>query len=193
MAILAPAVGRSWLRKAAGILAGAYFLAAALEAHPEPVVTEHQVKAIFLFNFAKYVDWPAEAFATETAPIIIGVLREGDFKNDLQRAVEGKSVNGRTITIKHVEADDEIKSCHILFISAADNARAEEILAKTKALPILTVGENEKFMAKGGIINFTMKAGNVRLEIELNAARQSKLQISSKLLSVADVVRGKGR
>jgi len=180
-------------RKAAIWLAGCCFLLAALDAHAGPSVTEYQVKAVFLLNFAKYVDWPAEAFATATTPIVIGVLGEDNFKGDLEGAVKGRSIGGRTIVTRHVTADDEVDSCHILFISSSERLRLGEILGKTKTLPILTVGECDQFTEKGGIINFTLKEGKVRLEIELNAARQSRLRISSRLLSVADVVIGKAK
>jgi len=156
-----------------------------------PAFTEYQVKALFLFNFAKYVDWPAEAFLSKNAPIVIGVLGKDNFKEDLQRAVESKSITGRTIIIKYVTADAELSGCHILFISASEKSRLEEILVKTGTLPILTVGEQEQFLEKNGIINFRLKKENIRLEINLAAARKANVQISSKLLAVADVVMGK--
>jgi hypothetical protein len=153
--------------------------------------TEYHVKALFLFNFAKYVDWPAETFPTATTPIVIGVLGQDNFKDDLQHAVEGKSINGRAIIIRRVATDAEMAGCQILFISASENAGLDEILAQTRVLPILTVGEQEQFLTKGGIINFTLKEEKVRLEINLDAARQAKVRISSKLLAVADMVKGK--
>lgn len=157
----------------------------------EAAFTEYQVKALFLFNFVKYVDWPAETFPTTNAPITIGVLGKDNFGTDLQHAVEGKSINGRAILIQHVTTDTKMAGCQILFISASEKADLDEILAKTGALPILTVGEQEQFLAKGGIINFTLKDEQVRLEINLDAARLAKVRISSKLLAVADVVTGK--
>jgi len=153
--------------------------------------TEYQVKALFLLNFAKYVDWPEEAFAGANTPITIGVVGENHFGDNLKKAVEGKIVNGRAIVVQAVEKDDELCKCHVLFISASEKKRLGEILGKVKTLPVLTVGESEQFTQQGGIINFVKKDGKVRLEIDLNAARQAKLQISSKLLSVADTVRGK--
>jgi len=156
-----------------------------------PSFSEYQVKALFLFNFAKYVDWPAETFPATNSPITIGVLGQDNFKDSLKHVVEDKNVNGRAIVIKRVSADADLGGCNILFISSSEKSRLEEILAKTGALPILTVGEHEQFLQKGGVINFTLKDGKVRLEINLVAARKTKIQISSKLLSVADVVKGK--
>lgn len=153
--------------------------------------TEYQVKALYLLNFTKYVEWPAEAFPTADSPITIGVLGEDHFGDDLKKTVEGKTVNGRAIVIQAVEKCSELGKCQVLFISGSEKKRLGEILGKVKTLPILTVGESEQFTQQGGIINFVKKDGKVRLEIDLNAARQAKLQVSSKLLSVADTVRGK--
>jgi len=170
--------------------AGLLFSAGSPAAADVPATTEAQVKAVFLFNFAKYVDWPASAFANAKAPITIGVLGTDPFGDKLQHVVEGKSVNGRPIIIKHLSADSDLNGCNILFISHSEAPRMAGILDRAGALPILTVGEDEQF-ARGGIINFVLKNGTVRLEIDLEPARKAGLKISSKLLAVADVVKGK--
>ena len=184
---------RMILVKAAAILALIGFLPCDYQARAAdgPTITEYHLKALFLFNFIKYVDWPAESFSTTSSPIVIGVLGRDNFQDDLPRVIEGKTVKGRTIIIRHITSDDEIAGCHILFISSSENLRSGETLRKTATMPVLTVGEQEQFLQKGGIINFTLKEGKVRLEISLDAARLAKLQVSSKLLSVADIVRGK--
>lgn len=156
----------------------------------EVSLTKYQVEAVFLFNFAKYVDWPAAAFPNAAAPIIIGVVGTDLFGDNLQHNVEGKTINGRALVIKHLGADSDVSGCQILFISHSEASRTADILAKASALPILTVGEDEPFARNGGIINFVLKTGRVRLEIDLAAARQAGLRISSKLLAVADVVKG---
>lgn len=157
----------------------------------ETSLTEYQVKALFLLNFTKYVDWPVGAFADGAAPITIGLCGENKFGDDLQKALAGKTVSGRAIVIRQIEKPEDFSRCHILFLSASEKKRAAEILAQLKDLPVLTVGEFEQFTDDGGVINFTKKEGNVRLEINLPAAQRAHLQISSKLLSVADVVKGK--
>lgn len=151
-------------------------------------MNEYQVKAQFLLNFVKYIDWPENASAGASSPIVIGIMGKDNLNNDLQRVAEGKSINGRTIIIKSVADGDALGGCAILFISASEDSQLDAILGKTSAQPILTVGEDRSFLQKGGIINFALKDGKIRLEINLRAARQAKLQISSKLLSVADVV-----
>jgi hypothetical protein len=152
---------------------------------------EYQVKALFLLNFTKYVNWPPTAFAGTTSPIIIGICGESKLSEALKNVVTGKTIGDRTIAIRQIEGAGDFSHCHILFIGDSAASRMHEILEKTGAVPILTVGEDDAFGRNGGIINFVLKNGNVRLEINLAAARNAGLTISSRLLAVADVVKGK--
>jgi hypothetical protein len=157
----------------------------------EPLITEYQVKALFLLNFVKYVDWPSSAFAQAETPMIIGVFGTGEIEGDLSKSVKNKSINGREIVMRRIGKAEDFDRCHILFISHSEKRHLGEIFNKIKTLPVLTVGESEQFIEKGGIINFVKKEGKVRLEINADSALHSGLQISSKLLNVADVVKGK--
>jgi len=161
------------------------FLWGSLTAHAQISMSEYQVKALFLCNFVKYVDWPGGA----TGPIVIGILGQDNFNDSLTDAVAGKNINGRAIVIKHLSEDDDLSGCTILFVSSSENSQLSEILGKTGSLPILTVGESDSFLQNGGIINFLLKEGKIHLTINLKAAQKVNLQISSKLLSVADVVK----
>jgi hypothetical protein len=167
------------------------FLGAPSSFAQEPVFTEYQVKALFLLNFAKYVEWPADAFADATVPITIGVVGEDRFDGKLKKAVTGKTVGGRAIVVRKVDSDDDLSKCHILYISTPEGKQLAAVLGKVKSRPILTVGESERFTQEGGVISFVKKDEKIRLEVDLTAARAARLQLSSKLLSVADVVRGK--
>ena len=182
-------VGATRLLSAA-VLVLVFFCSEILLSADIPIASEAQVKAAFLFNFAKYVDWPASAFPDAKAPITIAVMGTDRFGEDLKHDVEGKTINGRSFVIKHIDSSSEMSHCHILFISASEAARTDEILGKASVLPILTVGENEMFARNGGIINFVLKNGNVRFAIDLAAARKAGLSISSRLLMVADTVKG---
>jgi len=157
----------------------------------ETSLSEYQVKALFLVNFAKYVEWPATVFPGTNTPLIIGVTGENNFGSHLEKTIEGKTASGHPIHIIAVEKDEDFARCHILFVSASEKKHLGEILGKVKLLPVLTVGETDQFIAQGGVINFTKKEGKVRLQVDLEAARKAKLQLSSKLLSVADSVTGK--
>ena len=154
-------------------------------------LSEYQVKAAFLYNFAKFVEWPCKVFSDSSAPIIIGILGEDPFGNDLEQTIKGKTVKGREITIKRSKQIGKLGSCHILFISMSEKGNLKRVLNNFKKSSILTVSEIENFTQYGGIIGFVMKQHNIRFEINMDAAERSGLQISSKLLKVAKVVKDK--
>lgn len=154
-------------------------------------ITESQVKALCLFNFAKYVTWPTEAFCETNAPLRIGVIAQSKLAADLAGAARGKSINGHPVEVLEPQTEAEWAQCQVLFIGASEKEHLEEIFSKVKKLPVLTVGESEAFAEAGGVIKFIKKENKVRFEVNLNASREAGLQISSKLLSLADVVRGK--
>jgi hypothetical protein len=156
-----------------------------------PALTEYQVKALCLLNFTKYAEWPAGTFARADSPIAIGVVGGTKFEDGLKKAVEGKTFGGRKIVIQNIAGAEDWSKCQVLFISASEKNRFPEILDHVKSIPILTVGEADGFRKEGGIINFITKDGKVRFKINLEAARLAQLQISSKLLSLADDVTGK--
>jgi hypothetical protein len=176
---------RHWRLGTVGLFGSMIFLWASLTTHAQTSMSEYQVKALFLLNFVKYVDWPAGV----SGPITIGILGQDNFDDNLTNAANGKSINGRAITIKHLSSGDSLGGCAILFISSSENSQLSSILSKTSSLPILTVGESESFLENGGVINFILKEGKIHLAINLKAAQRANLQISSKLLSVADVVK----
>ncbi len=156
-----------------------------------PAYTEYQVKALCLLNFAKYVDWPSETFAATNSPITVGVIGENKFGNDLKDAMAGRCIDGRKITVMPIASEEDWHKCQILFISASEKRRQAEIVKRLKSWPVLTVGESDQSTPDGVVINFMKKDDKVRFEVDLNAAREAGLGISSKLLSLADTVRGK--
>jgi hypothetical protein len=191
-----PRKNESPLRKSWGQttvwLVSLYALLTSLRAYSaETVFTESHLKALFLVKFARYVEWPANAYSGTNSPITIGVLGRDEFGNDLPQAISGQTVNGRVFVIKHLTADDGLSGCQILFISDSESSHIEKILARASSLPILTVGEDKAFAQNNGIIDFLHKGDNIRLEINLTTANHAGLKISSRLLSVADVVKGK--
>lgn len=156
-----------------------------------PSLTEYQVKALCLLNFAKYVDWPTESFAQSNSPIVVGILGENKFGDDLKVAMQGKCIGERPVEIRPVSSEQDWRNCQVLFISESEKKREAGILNRVKSLPVLTVGESDEFLAEGGVVRFLLKDGKVRFEINLNAARTARLGISSKMLSLADTVQGK--
>ena len=152
---------------------------------------ERQMKALCLLNFAKYVEWPEQVFPDADSPIVIGIVGENKFQDDLKDVMADKRVGGRKIVVKAVASENDYRKCQILFIGAGDTRREAEVLKGLKSLPMLTVGETDQFVQDGGMINFTTKDGKVRFDVDLNATRAVGLGISSKLLSLAGTVKGK--
>jgi hypothetical protein len=159
----------------------------------EPPTSEYQVKAAFLINFPKYAEWPAEAFAETNSPIIIATLGETKVTAELQKLIPGRTVNGREIVLKSLATGEEPGVCHILFISAAGQQQSPGLLAKLNPTGILTVGESDGFLESGGILNLARRDQRIGLEVNLAAASISRIKISSKLLTLANVVKGKSK
>jgi uncharacterized protein DUF4154 len=152
---------------------------------------EYRVKAVFLFNFAQFVEWPPGAFPDSQAPVVIGVLGEDPFGSLLEETVRGEALGGRPFQVRRYHTVDEIKACQILFISRSESDRLQEILAGLKGRPILTVGDGEGFSVRGGMVRFVMDKNRIRLRINLEAAQAANLTISSKLLRSAEIVTSK--
>jgi hypothetical protein len=152
-------------------------------------IEEYQVKAAFLYNFAKFVEWPSQAFKTPQDPIVVCVLGHNPFGNALEQVIRGKSIEGRAFVFRKVADAEEASACQILFISSSEGKRFHSLYKDLKPAGILTVGEAEGFAADGGVINFTLDSGHVRFEINVDAAEHEQLHISSKLLSLAQIVK----
>ena len=150
--------------------------------------TEYQVKAAFLFNFARFVEWPAEAFPTADAPLQICILGQDPFGADFEQMIVDKSVNGHRMEIAHPEGVPQARACHILFIAFSEKPRLREILQGLRGTSVLTVGEVPGFVQMGGIINFVLDDNRVRFEINQRAAQIVRLKLSARLLTVAKLV-----
>ena len=153
-----------------------------------PVVREYQIEAIFLFNFAQFVDWPPEAFSGPGDPLVIGILGNDPFGAYMDEAVRGERVNDRPIVIRRFARVEDITTCHILFISRSESARLDQILGRLKGRSILTVSDIDDFNQSRGMIRFVIEKNKIRLRINLGAAKSAGLKISSKLLRPAQIV-----
>lgn len=148
---------------------------------------EYQIKAAFVYNFAKFVEWPPGSFKNATDPITICVLGN-PFGDRLEATVHGKQIEERRLIVHEVSSVDNTAGCHILFFSA-DARRVGDVLEHLKTVPILTVGETVNFSAKGGVIGFKLENDKIRFEINTCAADRARLRISSKLLGLATIVK----
>jgi YfiR/HmsC-like len=178
------------LRHAVAIVAVLLAFAAAPARPQAPAVpTEYEVKAVFLFNFSQFVDWPAASFADGGAPLVIGVLGSDPFGATLDEIARGETVNGRPLAVRRYDSVEQIDdACHILFIERSQEERLDAVLAALKGRNVLTVGDFEGFARRGGIIRFVTVGNKIRLRVNLAAAQDAKLTISSKLLRPAHIV-----
>jgi hypothetical protein len=147
--------------------------------------SEYQVKAAFLFNFAKFVEWPKGAFATTNSPIVLGVLGKNVFGNDLEKTIRDRKVNNRAFQFKTFDSPADVTNCHILFISSSEKDNYPKIISSLHDASTLTVSEADGFLKAGGMINFRIDGVNIRFEISDEAAKKAGLKISSKLLSLS--------
>jgi hypothetical protein len=149
--------------------------------------TENQVKAAYLFNFAKFVEWPEAAFDKPGSPMNFCLLGRGAVADEMD-LMQGKSVNGHTITVTHLHRPEEIKGCHLVFLAASAGKQQTKLLETATRLPILLVAETPGFARAGGTINFITENDRLLFEINIKAAESAQLKISSKLLTLAHVV-----
>jgi hypothetical protein len=153
-------------------------------------VNEYEVKAAFLFNFTRFVEWPP---SSARRPFCIGIAGSDPFGGALDEAIKGHMAGGRAIVIKHFKAGDPPADCDIVFFSSADRKKLTELLLRLKGAAVLTVGDTPGFCASGGDIGFAVEGDKIKLEINPDAAQRAGLQISSKLLSLAALVREPGQ
>ncbi len=153
-----------------------------------PPSREYQLKAVFLFNFTQFVEWPQNAFASPADPFVIGILGDDPFGNYLEETVAGEYVMGHPLVIHHYHSTKDIANCHILFISSWDIKKVKDMLAETTVRNMLTVSDMDNFASLGGMIGFINYDNKIKLQIKPAAAKNANLNISSKLLRLADII-----
>lgn len=179
---LAAGFSRAW-RPAllAGVLAlvvsGVSVRGAALEAGP---VSEEQVKAAFLLNFPRFVQWPAPG----SGPIVIGIAGDEAFADIVTRTVRGRSINGRNLQARRLATGDDPSGCQVLFVGVMPARDAAEFLRRVRG-PVLTVGETVQFMRDGGMVRLYVENNNVRFQVSEKNAEGAGLKISSQLMALA--------
>jgi hypothetical protein len=150
--------------------------------------SEFRAKAVSVLNFSRFIQWPDDAFSDPNEPMVIGIVGADLFGNQLPQAIAGKTVQGRGLVIHRYKAGDDMRGSHILFIGASETTRLPQILTGLRGSSVLTIGEMNRFVEAGGIIQISYKAGHVRFSVGLNAANGAHLKVSSKLLRVAEYV-----
>jgi hypothetical protein len=147
---------------------------------------EYEVKAAFLYNFAKFVEWPPDAFPSPTAPITIGVISDERFQFVLRQALMGKTAQNRPLVVKSLQSPlQDLHPYQIVFVSSAERGAIGDLLDAARDVNVLTVGETEGFAQRGGMVNFVILDNKVRFEINNLSVRNSGLRVSARLLQLA--------
>jgi hypothetical protein len=173
--------GPGWRRLSAALLAA--IVAGASISHAQDV-TETSLRAAFIYNIAKFTEWPVDVLsaATPFAACVLGDTQVGDA---LERSVKGRQLAGRAVTVVRVPVGGPLRSCHLLYISGLRSAQVTAILATVGGAPVLTIGDVDDFARIGGIAHVFVENGTMRFDIDLGLARRSRLQLSSRLLVLA--------
>lgn len=175
------------LRKAAASCSCLLFFVVCL--HAQRITSrENQVKAVFLFNFTQFVEWPASAFGSPNAPFIIGVIGNDPFGNYLDETVAGEKVMNHPLVVQRYKDLSDLQACHMLFIGQEDPQKVKAILDVLDRRHTLTVSDYKNFAYSGGMIRFFTQENKTRLQINLSIAKAAELNISSKLLRVAEII-----
>jgi len=154
--------------------------------------SEHEVKAVFLYNFAKFVSWPPGAFPNPETSVVLCIVGADPFGSLLESTTRGETVEGRAIELRRLTVEGDLRSCHILFVSSSERRRLGRVLEALDGASVLTVGEMDDFAELGGIVRFTKERYRIGIEVNIEAAERANLKISSRLLSLALVVRARG-
>jgi hypothetical protein len=161
--------------------------------HAQQAPTEFQVKAAYLFNFLKFIEWPEGMPVDLQSHWVIGIVGNTDLENELTQLVSGKAVQGHLIQVKALKATEDLRDCHILFIGTSEKKLLSPILANLHGSSVLTVADMDNFVESGGMIQLVMEDNRVRMAIDVGATAGAHLKVSSKLLALARVVTGAER
>jgi hypothetical protein len=178
-AMLRVASMRRWRRRAAVLAASLLCVPAA---HAQDV-TEASLKAAFIYNFAKFTEWPADGLPG-TAPFNACVLGDAAIGDALERSVKGRLLSGHPISVLRVQIDGPLRTCHLLYVSGVSTMQITAIAAAVRGMPVLTIGDSDDF-SRLGIAHIFVESGKMRFNLNLELAKRSRLQLSSKLLALA--------
>jgi YfiR/HmsC-like len=154
------------------------------------VSKEYQIKAVLLFRLAQFVEWPTNRFATPTNAVVIGVIGKNPFGEALSLAVRGETAHNRSIKIEELKPEDDIRACHIVFISRSEARRVKEITSSLAGQSVLTVSDMDNFVVRhGGMVRFLTDQNKVNLRINLDTAKAAGLVLDSRLLRMAEIMK----
>lgn len=179
---------RSLLR--AALLAGALLVGARAEA--QTVTDESRVKAMFVYNFLKFVEWPVEASAGPKDPFVVLIIGDGATADATARFLEANTLGDRPLVVRRTQSDPSFTGVRAAFVVERDEKKLRRILAAATAAGVLTIGEGDDFATLGGVIGLLVENRRVRFDVDTSAAQSAGLRVSSKLLALTRNIRSSG-
>jgi hypothetical protein len=178
-------LGKAFAAWLCGVLA---FVALAPGVDGAEAASEYQVKAVFLFNFTHFVEWPPQTFTSPGEPYVIGILGDDPFGAHLDDVIRNEHIGEHPLVVRRFRRAEDIGDCQMLFIGRSESAGFGQVVARLDHRPVLVVSEIEGSAEHGAMIQFATESSHVRLRINADAARGAGLVISSKLLHLAEIV-----
>ena len=163
-------------------------LALAVPAHAQAPTGEAEVKAAFVYNFLKFVEWPGTSFRSPHEPLVVALVGDGPTADATERFLASKLIAGRRLVVRRVAWDESLAGVHAAFVSEGDEGRLRRVLAAASAGSVLSIGEGTRFAGDGGVIGLVVEERKVRFDIDMSVANAAGLKVSSKLLALTRVV-----
>jgi hypothetical protein len=184
---------RSTFRPVRRVALGLWVLAAGTltaAAFAQPRASERELKAVYLYRFAGFIEWPEGAFARRDSPLLIGVAGNDELAAQLDRMVAGRSVNGHPLAVRKVRRGEPLAGLHILYVGALEHAALADLLGAARSQSLLTVADSDEAAELGGMIRFVVARERLRFEVALAQVQPSRLRISARMLAAASSVTG---
>jgi hypothetical protein len=147
------------------------------------------LKAAFVFNFVRFTDWPAETTGPVSSPLVVCMLEAGNVAEEFRQISRGRTPSGRPIEIRVTRKDDQLRSCHALYVSGLDQKQSDQLIASLNDTSVLTISDDERFAERGGLVNFVLQNNTMGFAVNVAAVQRSRLQLSAKVLALARIVR----
>jgi len=150
---------------------------------------EYELKAAFVYNFSKFIEWPTNRLHGASTPFVVAVAGTSPCAAELGKIAKERKVNGRTIIVKTVQTPAEARDAQVLFVAASEDSRLKEWLAGIHGAGVLSIGESERFSKEGGMINFLLEGEKIRFDLNIDQAEDTGLKISAQLQKLARTIR----
>lgn len=149
---------------------------------------EYELKAVLIYNFAQFTDWPTNAFENADSPFVIGILGNDPFGGTLETTVQSETLAGRKFVVQHFSSPSQIHTCHLLYIGQSETKRLDAVVSALKGKPILTLSDIDNSAYHGVCVRFLTQNNKIHLRINTDALKEANLVMSSKLLRLAEIV-----